>query len=147
VIQPYEPGTTRGAYRVVEYLGNKRGNSNYQQYRVACRRCGREKQRSRKDIEESGDNGSEMCQACYRESLHEFPKRHEGKNCKQCEGQSWRRPNQLGVATHSCRCGKMYEPEIIPRTEVMRSSAGWDNIASSGRVPCATIFESQRVVR
>jgi hypothetical protein len=135
-LKPIEVGDQYGPWVVV--LVARENVYGRREFRVRCSVCNRERVMGAGSLFSARNRQVKHCIKCYQGPIkHDVP---PSLYCTRCYGITDRRP-RVGL----CRCGESFREEVIPQPDVMRSSAGWDNIESGGRVPCATVFESRRV--
>jgi hypothetical protein len=119
----YATGTQHGCWRVIEKsFCMEAGEPLYQ---CQCVSCFRIDVLTIRQLQNARCNGQTRCKHCKNNGS--LVDRHHG--CQQCEGQSWRRPEN----GKPCLCGEMFSDEIIARVELVHSSAGFDNVAVNGR--------------
>lgn len=114
----FQPGTTHGAYEVLEVVGSD-GNG-YPLLRARCLRCSHETTIGGNSLRQSRLNHSTCCAHCYNKRRQFVPR--TGKLCTKCGNLPWRRP-----ITGACKCGKTYAPEVVQPIEVLHSNGAIDS--------------------
>lgn len=115
---------TRGTY----------GKHQTKQGKPLCRDCARVGPKERRPCANACGGRTlkhDVCHACRDPKR---PKRRhadlqKGQGCKQCEGQSWRRP-EVG----KCKCGKRYAPDVIIKDSGLQRRASIFDPGMSTRV-------------
>ena len=113
---PYVKDSTWGAYRVIALIGIMDDGSGRYRVRAQCTKCGEIHEVSSNTLRQSKNNRAKSCSACMWQRPQHEPKAQ--KRCKKCEGMPWRRP-----VDRACKCGERFEPEMIPRPEILHSNA------------------------
>jgi hypothetical protein len=101
-------------------------------FNVRCSSCGYERQMESASLCKSKAKKSTHCLKCFHVGKGHRPPRNprSSPHCRQCEDMSWARP----ADGSPCRCGKVFERELIERPDFgIKSSAGFDNVAFTGR--------------